>query len=327
MIARRFAEFGPFHIAWDSPADPLFLPFLEESMVDAPPSGARVIDVTVEPVSAPVPAPAGREDFFFGDVRAFCGVEGVVLADGVSSARVALGGEAIEFRLHRDSCQPGAPFMTHGAPGMLAVAAREQGVFHMHAAVVTCREVPVLVVGQGRAGKTTTALSLIHAGGKWAGDDLALFAPGEHGIHCWGVARHFHLRPQTAALFDEVAAVGSPAVVRGEHRVDVALSRAYPDQRLPGFVVPRAIVMPEIADQPVTTAEVVDRADALGPLLQASAMIVANELGRQQEQINALGELVGPCVTIALRLGRDGLSDPLVPARAVSAALAAGSRE
>ncbi len=312
----QYSEFGPFAVLWDpATSGALFAPLLADGVI-ASPEDRPVLTVETRMITERIAEPAGPEAFFFGRVRAFVHPAGITLADGTSRAVVSRDGHIV-FELHPDSLVPGSPFATHGAPGMLAIAARYAGVFHMHGAVVTWRELPTLVVGQGHAGKTTTALSLIASGGSWAGDDLALFRPSPAGVECWGVARRFHLRPATAALFPEITRHGRATVVRREQRVDVSLEAVIPERRIRGSVVPKLVLMPQIVDTPITRAESVDPVTALGPLLQASAMIVADELGRQQDQLSALGALMGHCHPVALYLGRDGLEDPLAPAKAL----------
>ena len=315
----HFAEFGPFCVHWRSAAlAPLLDPLLSEAR-SAGPGGRPTIRVFARRVAERLPAPDEREAFFFGDVRAFLRDGDVLLADGVSQAVVRADGESIHMRVHRDSLDAQSPFGTHGAPGMLAVAARARGVFHMHAALVTFHDRPTLVIGQGHAGKTTTALSLIDAGGGWAGDDLALFAPDpQGGVAFWGVPRLFHLRPRTAALFPAIATGGETVTVRGDQRIDVALSRVFPGRRQAGALRPEVLVLPHIVDAPTTEAFDLTPAETLGPRLQASAMIVADELGRQQDQLDVLGRLASSARPVSLLLGRDGLEDGAAAARALA---------
>lgn len=321
-MALSAARFGPFVVRWPSCGlDDVLIPLLggpTNAVVPASDDAPAELPLEVTLVSERVPYPGGQEAFFLGEVRAFDIGDQILVADGASLARVAADGSSIGLRLHEGSLRPQSAFRTHGAPGMLSIAARARGVFHMHAALATLEDTPVLVVGQGHAGKTTTALSLIASGGRWGGDDLALFEADGSGVRFWGVPREFHLREATARLFPEIARLGTPRVVRGAERVDVALWRALPARRLAAAVTPEVVVVPRVADIEHTTAEFAESGATFGDLLHASAMIVADELGRQQEQLDLLGRLVSSTRHVTLRLGRDGLRDGMAAARALS---------
>lgn len=310
------AEFGPFDVRWRSgPLDDVLF-----SLLGGPVSSERdaVIGVDVRPADAPAARPVGPEAFFLGEASAYVEGDRIVVWDGVSRAEVASDGSTISLSLHPASLGEQSAFRTHAAPAMLAVAARARGVFHMHAALVTFRGVPVLIVGQGNVGKTTTALSLVECGGRWGGDDLALFAAGADGrVLVWGVPREFHLRERTAALFPAIAARGTHRRVRGESRVDVSLTATHGARRLSGPVEPALVVVPRVVDADRSEAEWLPSGAAFGDALHSSAMIVANELGHQQQQMDLLGRLLGAARSVEIRLGRDGLSDGSSAARAL----------
>jgi hypothetical protein len=81
-----------------------------------------------------------------------------------------------------------------------------RGHFMIHAAAVMIGEkVGALLVGQGGAGKTTTALSLVRMGGRIISDDtVTLSYQGEMVMsHRW--IRSFHITAKTAKFFEELA--------------------------------------------------------------------------------------------------------------------------
>lgn len=313
---RRRAEFGPFVVDWPAGAlDRVLFALLGGPTESTRPETIR-IDVT--DIGAPISAPERREAFFLGEVRAFEDDGRIVVCDGYSRATVSADGCRIDLELHAASTALQSPFHTHGAPGMLAVAARARDVFHMHAAVTTFGVEAVLVVGQGHAGKTTVALSLLDAGGRWGGDDLALFEGCDESVRVWGVPRCFHLRPLTSQLFARLSALGDRRTIRGEERVDVNLLEVMPERRLSGPVVPSLVLVPRVVDAPVTTAVWTPGDAVFGELLHASAMIVADELGRQQDQFDLLARIVASTRHAEVRLGRDGLEDGAAASRALA---------
>lgn len=318
-------RFGPIEVRWpDGPVDEPMRALLGS---DATPRGepmpaavaGHVVAVRLRRASKPIPEPESAEAFYSGNLRGRIAGDAVVLADGFSRIAVDRSGEVIDITLHDGSLSADPDLWSYALPTALSVAARALGYFQTHGALVTFRGVPTLVLGEAFAGKSTTALALVVSGAEWGADDLCVFSRASTGdVQVWGVPRPFHLRTQTARMFPTVASRGTPVTVRGVSRVDVDPAAAWPGRRMRLPATPRVLVMPRITDQPHSSAHDADPGEVLGELLHASAMIVVDGLGRQQEQMATAAALVDQVRPVVLRLGADGLVDPLAPVRALA---------
>jgi hypothetical protein len=315
------AAFGPLRVTWDAPSLTTPLRKLFGSRDDIDDSWAS-IEVRCTNVDRPESQPDAPEVFSLGVPKAYALDDGFMIHDGSSTAWIASDGGRIELRLFGDALAEREVFRVHALPGALAVAARRQGYFHMHAAVMRLDGAGIVVSGDGHAGKSTVASSLLSIGADWGTDDIALFSEDESGTRIWGVPRAFHIRPRTAEMFPVLRDTGSHAIgFNNEERWEVDLSTQLPDRQVTIGVHPRLVLFPRIVTDGRTAVTEIDGAEAVTRLMTTSALVVVESLGRQEEQLAALSTMASAAATYEITLGPDALDDPRLPGRTIRSLL------
>ena len=127
-------------------------------------------------------------------------------------------------------------------------------------------------------------------------DDAAFLADLGGAPRVQGLARAWHLRPDTLRAFPAAAPRGSSATAP---------------------LVPALAVFPEIAPRPQTRVEPVEPAEALGRLVEASALVVVDGAARAPEHLALLGRIASEVPAVRVALGRDLLETPAAVARAL----------
>ena len=315
------AAFGPLRVLWD---DSSLSPTLRKlfGSRDVVAHGAPSITIQCSRVAEPLPKPNASEVFSLGTPKAYALENGFVIHDGASTAWISNDGTRIDLNLYGDPLGEREVFRVHSIPGALAVAARRQGYFHMHAAVMRLDGAGIVVSGDGHAGKSTTASSLLSVGADWGTDDIALFSADGNRATIWGVPRAFHIRPKTAEMFPVLRDTGSHAIgFNNEERWEVDLSTKLPERQVLSGVTPQIVVFPRIVAEGQTEALPIDSADAVTRLMTTSALVVVESLGRQAEQLAALSAMASAASTYELTLGPDALEDPSLPGQTIRALL------
>jgi len=279
------------------PALTRWLPFLPEG-TPADPRGAA-IRVLPGPAAPPVPDRMrtlhlnGVDAWVEEDVTLLSGGAAVWgridLAAGVSEVRIAEGAEADDF----------TSWIAYSAGTLSsALLLGRMGRALVHAAAAA----PVggeawLLVGDARAGKTTTCANLVAAGWNYLSDDhVVLYRDGEGRVAAEGWPRAFHL--------DEGYDAGTPTGRRGSDdprvRWPSSWRRAAP---LRGMLFPRVE-----ADAP-TEMQPAEAGGALAWLLRQSPWLLADR-GCAPRVLSLLRD-AALLPTYALRLGLDTYKDPL----------------
>ncbi len=266
--------------------------------------------ISLEP-AGDAPAVGGRPLFFHGCVQAAELDGGLVLTDGHSTARVAPGGRRIDV-----SVAPASLRDRHGFEHVfvligLVLALRHRGLFHMHAAaLVRADGRALLVVGPAGSGKSTLALALLEHGGlDYLGDDTVLLAARPEGIAVLAWPRDFHVADRTAAAFPRLAALlGEADAPPGKRRLDPR--RAFAGRGRQVAAAPALLLIPELTGGAVTTVENVPVADAMGALIESSALVVVDGLPGAAEQLAILARSLDGARCVRVRLGADLLEDP-----------------
>lgn len=277
---------------------------------------ALVVSAEVAPGPLPAPAPAA---FVHHPLAAARRGGELVIGDGASLFAIAPDGRRVEARLGPGSLAGGGRDLAAlHLPVVLAFALRHHGVFHLHAAGLASGERAVLAVGQSGVGKTTLALALLEAGLAWLCDDAAFLA-GRDGV-TWveGVPRPFHARPETLRAFPHAAAAAGDADASG--RRDVHPERVWPGSLRRGPHRPALLLFPEVTRRPETAVERLAPADALGKLVEASAVLVVDGAARPPEHLALLGRLASAAPALRVELGEDLLRSPAEVARRIVAA-------
>jgi hypothetical protein len=272
--------------------------------------------VSLDPASAP-PDREGRPIFFHGVVRAREIGGAVVLTDGHSSARVAPGGGRIELSVAPASLRDPHTFEHVLALIALVLALRQRGLFHVHAAgLVRADGRAVLVAGPAGSGKSTLALALLEHGGLgYLGDDAVFLAARPEGMAVLACPRDFHVSDRTVAAFPRLTGlVGERYALVDKRRLDAR--RAFPGRERASAGAPAVLLLPELAEGAVTSAEAVPVAHGLGALIESSALVAVEGLPAAADHLAVLGRSLHDAACSRVRLGADLLEDP---GRAVAA--------
>jgi hypothetical protein len=181
-----------------------------------------------------------------------------------------------------------------------------------HAAAVAPAEGPaLLLVGDARAGKTTTCANLVGAGWRYLSDDhVVLYRDGEGRVAAEGWPRRFHL--------DVGWASGTVAHARGE---------TDPRERWPGRWRRTAplggLLFPRVEAARPTALEPAEAGGALAGLLRQSPWLLADR-GCAPRVLDLLRDAALLPARV-LRLGLDTYTDPARLAGIVRAALDGGA--
>ena len=176
---------------------------------------------------------------------------------------------------------------------------RDQGRQLVHAAAVGNEQGGVLIVGQGGAGKSTTALACLLAGMRYVADDYCVIAlapePVVASLYNSGkvAADHLHRFPMLAPLVSNPAGLG-----QGEKAL-LFLQHSFPAQ-LVACLPLRAILQPQITGQPATSLQPISSSTALRSLAPSTIFQLSN--GGEQD-FRLLAALVRQVPTYRLALG------------------------
>jgi hypothetical protein len=273
----------------------------------ADPSGA-VIRIAVDDAGPAFARPEGERTLAMGEVDAWMepdralligasGVHGLIdLASGVAELRAPAEGDrsAVATDLY-SACTLGCALLLGRMGRALAHAA----------AVAPAGGAAWLLVGDSRAGKTTTCANLVSAGWSYLSDDhVVLHRDAEGRVAVEGLPRPFHL--------DEGWEAGGIVQRRGN---------TDPHQRFPGAwtrTAPLAgLLFPRVQPDAPTGLAPLNAADALAGLLRQSPWLLADR--GAAPRVLALLRDAALLPTHALRLGLDTYADPPLLAERVGA--------
>jgi hypothetical protein len=243
------------------------------------------------------------------------------LSDGASTLAVEPGGALVEGAIHARSLED--PHAFEGVLLLLALAAalRWHGLFHLHAAALRAPSGRgLLVVGDSGSGKSTLALALVQRGFGWLGDDVCFLAERPDGPAVLSFPRPFHVAERTAAAFPALLPELGPALSwRGKRLLDPR--RAFPALERTELRPPLTVLVPEVAGAPETAIAPVPQLDALGALIESSALLFVRGMARVDRQVDLLRALVAEARCVRARLGRDLLRRPEETTDRIAAAL------
>lgn len=212
------------------------------------------------------------------------------------------------------------PLLQHAlaqVPALFALAAalRARGVFHLHAAcLVLPGDRTLLVPALAGAGKSTLAASLVAAGAEYLGDDTVFAARRDGAVRLLALPRQFHLAPASAravGLLDRLEA--GHETLAGKRRLDA--EGAFPGRFRWDAPAPTFILLPRITGGPETRLVPAGPAEALGTLLESSALVATRGLPGGESHLPLLGELADGARVLHAELGLDLLADGRLVAR------------
>jgi hypothetical protein len=193
---------------------------------------------------------------------------------------------------------------------------RRQGYYILHANAVLPPsrqgidlQAGMLLVGDCGAGKTTLTLSLLQAGWRCVGDDLAILAEEEGMVMAYGLRRGFSCTPQTAAAFPTLQAqlAEGPDLLRNKKFVQV--ESIYPTQFIPRCT-PRLLIFPRIAPQPHSEMIPMTATEAMRRLLSQPRAGILVDPPSVAGHLRIYGKLVGQAASGEFLSGQDVLTAP-----------------
>jgi hypothetical protein len=287
-----------------------------EAPPGAGPALGRIVLATRR-VAAPLPIPAPAV-FVHAALRGAPDGDAFAIGDATARFVVRPGGARIDADLAPAAlAEAAAEVAALHVPIALSFALRHHRVFHLHAAALVDGARAVLVAGEAHAGKTTLAVALLEAGLRALCDDAAFLAERGGALRLQGIARPFHLRPATLRAFPRAAALAGPPNAEGRRDLDPAVAWG-PSPR--GPAAPGAILFPEIVPAATTSVAPMAPAEALGRLIEASALVVVDGAARAPEHLALLGRLASEAPAYRVALGQDLLREPVRVARELLAA-------
>lgn len=219
------------------------------------------------------------------------------------------------------------PLELHAAaqvPALFAFASalRARGVYHLHAAcLVLPGDRTVLVPALAGSGKSTLAASLVAAGAEFLGDDTVFLARRDGRPRLLALPREFHLTEASAravGLGERLAA--GHETLGGKRRLDAAA--AFPGRFRWDAPAPALILLPRLTGEATSRLEPAGPAEALGLLLESSALVATRGLPGGEAHLPLLGELADGARVLHAELGLDLLADGAAVARRLVSELA-----
>lgn len=286
----------------------------------AAPSGAPpALRLRLRPCAEARRPPAdSAPSFFHGAVRAATSGGAFHLSDGDSLLTVSEGGDAIEGEVHARSLADPLAFAHATLTLALLLALRHHGLFHLHAAaLVSPGGATFLVAGDAGAGKSTVALALAAFGFRFLGDDAVLLGRRAGAVRLQALPRAFHVGPATAAALPTLSPhLGVHYGSTGKRFLDA--DAAFPGAAAMSSGLPEVLLLPEIGEEAETALERTTPADALGALLECSALLAADGAARPAEHLALLSAVADGARPWRVRLGRDLLAEPTAWARRIA---------
>ena len=176
------------------------------------------------------------------------------------------------------------------------------GVTQVHGGAIGTADGGVLVVGRGGSGKSTTALSSLVAGLRYAGDDFVGVTTRPdawvHSLYCSGKldAKHLERFPRLPG------AVANPVRDEEEEKAIVYVDEAFPGSPIAGFPL-RAVLVPRVvAREPETRLVPVPATAALAALAPST---IFQLYPPQADALAEMAALVRAVPCFSLELGSD----------------------
>ncbi len=184
------------------------------------------------------------------------------------------------------------------------------GVLQVHGGAVGIPDAGVLLVGRGGSGKSTTALSCLRAGLRYAGDDFVGIStqpdPLVHSLYGSGKVESHHLQ----RFPDLLPALANPEPGPGEKSI-VFVEGAHPGATIRGFPL-RAVLVPRVvAREPETRILPLATPAALAALAPSTVFLLYPSKPDTLARMAALVRSV-PCFSLELGSDIDRIPDAIV---------------
>jgi hypothetical protein len=154
---------------------------------------------------------------------------------------------------------------------------RDRGALFVHAGTVANAGEGVLIGGPQGAGKSTTALMCISAGWQFLGDDYAAVeALPDGSVTGYSTYGSGHLHPAHLDRFSSLAGYGARELLHNGKRA-VFLHEVFPERLIRATAL-KAIVLPRIAGERLTSLSVATPAETIARLLPSTLLPDTREL-------------------------------------------------
>lgn len=191
----------------------------------------------------------------------------------------------------------------------LVILLRYRGWFALHTAALALDGRGLLLVAESDSGKSTATLNLVRQGWRYLSDDTVLLRAANEGVHAFSFRRNFCVDPDATAHFPELDGPDWPASLSDASKWQIDMERLYPGQFAP-TCMPRALVLPEIADAPTSRVEPVDAKVALARLIDQGALFLTPDPALANRHLEVFRRLIRQTRAVRLRAGRDVLERP-----------------
>ncbi|WP_456426715.1 hypothetical protein [Rhodocaloribacter sp.] len=184
---------------------------------------------------------------------------------------------------------------------------RPHGLYLLHAACLVRGGAGLLLSARSGSGKSTLAMSLVHEGWRYLSDDILLLRERDGVVEALGMGRHFRLIPDALERFPDLAArITATETFTDKHHLDV--DALFPGRYTP-HTVPRVLVIPEIADRPVSELSPLPPSAALLHMLGQTTFL-ARDARLADRHLATLRTLALQMKTYRLKAGRDLYDEP-----------------
>ena len=217
----------------------------------------------------------------------------------------------------------GDDLIAHGPMLMaLAIALRALGCYHLHAACLVLPGIgTILVPALSGSGKSTLATALVLRGAGFLGDDTLFVRRHGEEVRLLALPRDFHLTGRSAeALGLPTSAFSGKVTLAGKGRLDA--QGRFPGRFVSEAAAPAFILLPTISGEPASRLDPAGPAQALGALLESSALVATRGLPGGPGHLPLLAALADGARSFHAALGLDLLSDPAGTAERLLARLA-----
>jgi hypothetical protein len=187
------------------------------------------------------------------------------------------------------------------------VLVRYRHFYPLHAAALTNGSQSVLFVAESDCGKSTMAYGLLREGWQYLSDDTVLLTPTASGVEAVGFRRNFGLDAISHTIFPELATVAYPQLNDPE-KWCIPIDQIYPGQYAERSQ-PNILLFPQIVDRPTSELVRVGVLEALGHLMQQSALLMWGA-DLITSHLAVLQRLVHQTRSYKLLAGRDLLENP-----------------
>jgi hypothetical protein len=278
-------------------ADPALAPRIEgwlplsAAPVDGVGGGASLLDLRAG--AAPDARPNAEPTFRFGSAAGWLRPDGGVqmFADGGSVAGFVEPGRR-HARLHATG--GGEAELHDQATIASALLVDGMGRALLHAAAAVGPDGAWLLVGDSRAGKSTTCVTLVDAGWGYLSDDQVVLSGGPGAVSVEGWPRRFNLD-------------APPPAGRSHWRVPVDPRERWPGRELRNAPL-AGLLFPRVEAGSPTTLTPLRPADALGRLIRAAPWLLLGAAGASRLLALLGAAAAGP--SFSLRLGTDTYRNP-----------------